>query len=217
MRGQDTQVTASRIKAIHDDIRAGRLLSKPGTLLVAPVPPTAPEPEPPPQRTPEYTRISIGEWARLASGRSAYVPPSSPAPLPAPEATTTSRGLTIAIDGTGIGSGVVDRLKHLGIPHTPVVFGGKPATSKASLYDDRAAEMYWRLREALQAGELALTRDEKLFAQLIQIEWGVQDDKTIKVFKQGREKSRPSPDRADALALAWEARRLAHRGPGIYF
>ncbi len=58
----------------------------------------------------------------------------------------------------------------------------------------------------------------KLWAQLTQIEWELESDKVIRVYKRGFSEQAPSPDLADGLALAVEAR-LSSRldNLGIYF
>ena len=72
------------------------------------------------------------------------------------------------------------------------------------------------LRERLQAGEIALLEDRKLWAQLTQLEWEQESDRAIRVYKRGRERTAPSPDRADALALAVEAQLRGQRGLGLW-
>ncbi len=57
----------------------------------------------------------------------------------------------------------------------------------------------------------------KLWAQLTQVEWELESDKAIQVHKRGLTDNAPSPDMADALALAVEARHGAERSVGIFF
>ena len=118
-------------------------------------------------------------------------------------------GMVIAVDDGGLGGMVVPRLRELGISARPVQFGGRPDGRRADYFRNRGSEMYWNLREALRDGKLSMAYEPKLFSQLLRIEWELQSDKAIWVHKRGVKERAPSPDRADALALAWEAKRLA--------
>ena len=69
----------------------------------------------------------------------------------------------------------------------------------------KGSELFWLLRIAIQNGHLALPEDPKLHSQLTQIEYVVESDRAIRVYKQGLKDRFPSPDLADALALALEA------------
>ena len=72
-------------------------------------------------------------------------------------------------------------------------------------------EMFWMVRKALLAGTLAIPPDSKLRSQLTGIEYDVESDRAIRVHKQGKKKQSASPDLADALALAVEARNRGRR------
>lgn len=73
----------------------------------------------------------------------------------------------------------------------------------ASLYYNLRSQMYWQLREDLQAGRLALPQDEQLLLELVSINWRphlglVRVEEKDNIRKRlGR-----SPDKMDALALA---------------
>lgn len=75
------------------------------------------------------------------------------------------------------------------------------------------AEMYWRFREALDptSGEnIALPPDERLTAELTAGRWIPKGD-AIQVEDKGeiRQRLGSSPDRADAVVMAWQYRKLA--------
>ena len=125
-------------------------------------------------------------------------------------------GLSIAVDDGGVGGGVVDRLRELGVPVHAVKFGAAPDGRSSVHFKNKLSEMYWVLKEQLQAGRLALPDDRRLIAQLTQLEWEVESDRAIRVYKRGREKTASSPDRADALALAVEAQRRGQHGAGVW-
>ena len=104
-----------------------------------------------------------------------------------------------------------------------VKFGASPDGRSSVHFKNKLAEMYWRLRERLEAGTLRLPRDGsltgngKLAAQLAQLEWEVESDRVIRVHKRGLAGHAASPDIADALALALEAQARAERGAGVWF
>ena len=124
--------------------------------------------------------------------------------------------LSIAVDDGGVGGGVVDRLRELDVPVHAVKFGGRADGHGAVHFRNKLSEMYWRLRRKLEAGELSLVEDTKLMAQLTQVEWELESDRAIRIHKRGKAKALPSPDRADALALALEAQALGDQGAGLW-
>ncbi len=125
-------------------------------------------------------------------------------------------GLAIAVDDGGVGGGVVDRLREQDVPVTPVKFGASPEGRSAGHFVNRLAQLYWNLREWLEQGRLSLPDDARLTAQLTQVQWTHMSDRAIRVYKRGKRNDLPSPDRADALALAVEAMRLRQQGPGVW-
>ena len=131
--------------------------------------------------------------------------------------------VAVAVDDGGVGGGVVDRLRELDVRVYAVKFGASPDGRSSVHFKNKLAEMYWRLRERLEAGALclprgaALTAGGKLAMQLAQIEWEVESDRVIRVHKRGLAGHAPSPDVADALALALEAQARAERGAGVWF
>lgn len=108
----------------------------------------------------------------------------------------------IRVDVGGVGAGVVDRLKQLGHPVTPVHFGGGPDDKKR--FKNRRAELFWLLRDALEKGELALPDDEELVADLSALRYTFDQTGRIQLESKDdvRKRLGRSPDRADAVALA---------------
>jgi hypothetical protein len=124
----------------------------------------------------------------------------------------------IYVDGTGVGGGVVDRLKEvlnsqersekLGHRVREINNGGKSELEPRRFFNIRA-EMYWHLRERLRPdGEkylkLRIPDDDELKAQLAGIKIGYASDGRLKIESKDDMKSRglKSPDKADALCLA---------------
>ncbi len=108
------------------------------------------------------------------------------------------------VDETGVGAGVVDRLKQLGYPVTPVNFGSKPDGMTNAKVANKRAEMWVRMKEWLN-GVSAIPDDAQLAAQLTAVEYKHDANNAILLEKKEDMKRRglPSPDRADALALTF--------------
>ena len=111
----------------------------------------------------------------------------------------------LAVDVGGPGGGVADRLRELGYAVEPVHFGGGAAEPER--FKNRRAELFWRLREALERGTAALAEDDDVRADLSALRYQFTADGRILV--EGKDEVRRrlgrSPDRADALALALAA------------
>ncbi len=107
------------------------------------------------------------------------------------------------VDETGVGAGVVDRLKQLGYPVAPVNFGSKPDGMTEAKVANKRAEMWVRMREWLNGG--AIPDDTQLAAQLTAVEYKHDANNAILLEKKEDMKRRglPSPDRADALAITF--------------
>lgn len=113
----------------------------------------------------------------------------------------------IAVDETGVGAGVVDRLKMMGAPVLGVPFGGKPLghirLSGGEKVANRRAEMWAIMREWLAIG--AIPDDEDLFDDLIGVEYGfnVRDEILLEKKEHMKERGLASPDNGDGLALTF--------------
>jgi hypothetical protein len=123
----------------------------------------------------------------------------------------------VFVDGTGVGGGVVDRLRQLGVPVLDVQFGAKPDGLRVGLADgvsfaNKRAEIWGLMREWLKTG--AIPNDPELRDQLIGVEYSytgnqfnaIQLERKEDMKKRGLE----SPDIADALALTFSLPVVAH-------
>jgi len=107
-----------------------------------------------------------------------------------------------AVDDTGLGGGVTDRLNEQGFPVLPVNFG--ESAQDKDRFVNRRTELWWNLREAIRAGRLKLPADPQLHADLTNVKYGMDSAGRIKLEPKDAIKKRlgRSPDRGDALALA---------------
>lgn len=108
----------------------------------------------------------------------------------------------VRVDVGGVGAGVADRLRQLGVPVEAVHFGGGAADP--SRFRNRRAEMAWGLREGLEAGVVALPEDDALFADLGSLRYFFTQDGRIQLESKDEVRARVgrSPDRGDAVMLA---------------
>jgi hypothetical protein len=110
------------------------------------------------------------------------------------------------VDADGIGGGVVDQMRASGVP--VLEFHGGQAAHDNVRFVNRRSEAFWQLREAMEAGEVDLDPDDKeLLAQLGRMRWK-QDGRhriAIETKDEMRKRGVKSPDRADAVAMAFAA------------
>ena len=104
------------------------------------------------------------------------------------------------IDATGVGAGVLDRARELGLRARPWVAAGKPL--KPDRFANVKAEHWWRVRELFRDGLVDLDpRDTVLMAQLSAQRYQLSSSGRIEMVSK-REMGGPSPDRADAAVIA---------------
>lgn len=109
----------------------------------------------------------------------------------------------VFVDGTGLGAGVVDRLSQLGVPVMGVDVGGK--ARRPAQFADLRAEIFWEVARLLREDAAAIPNDPVLVGQLLALRYDVSSTGRIRLESKSRLRRRgvPSPDRADALALAF--------------
>ncbi len=114
----------------------------------------------------------------------------------------------VFVDEGGVGAGVVDRLRQLGVPFVfGVNFGSAAerwgADGAMPLYANKRAEIWGSLKQWLEQG--AIPADAELRADLCGIEYGYSARGEIQLEKKQDMKKRglASPDLADALALTF--------------
>ena len=109
----------------------------------------------------------------------------------------------IFVDENGVGGGVCDRLKEIGAPVYGVQFGRR--APHPTRFANLRSEIFWELRRLMNARLIALPSDEILQAELLSLRYDVTSSGQVKLESKRaiRKKGMPSPDRADALALAF--------------
>jgi hypothetical protein len=145
------------------------------------------------------------------------------------DASAQYRVEAIFIDGGGVGGGVVDRCRQIGLAVTDVQFGGRSdrppiGQDRPVGFANKRAEMWANMKEWLRGG--AVDNDPELIADLTGVEYGyvLRDGRDAIQLERKEDMKRRglvSPDNGDALALtfAYPALMTRHRNrrAGRYF
>ena len=108
----------------------------------------------------------------------------------------------VVVDDTGLGAGVTDRLKELGLRGARLLpfMGGETANDKRH-FANRAAEAWWRMRQAYVDGDLDTDDDTDLISQVSSRRYWIRSDGKIRL--ESKEDLYRSPDEADSLAMTF--------------
>ena len=112
----------------------------------------------------------------------------------------------LVVDDTGIGAGVVDRLKEVRLGDTRLVayIAGLKANDETH-FTNRLAEVWWAMRESYLSRELDIDDDDALIGQVSSRQYKVLSNGRIRL--QSKDNMYRSPDEADALAMTFAAPR----------
>jgi phage terminase large subunit len=130
----------------------------------------------------------------------------------------------VGVDDAGVGGGVVDILKQDSRASGRLMpFNAGAAPRSGDDFDDLGSEAMWAIREACREAYedpkgrsgIGLPDDQELIAQLAGRTYQVTHKGRIKIEPKDelRRRGEKSPDRADALAIAWWA--AHHRPPKL--
>ena len=112
----------------------------------------------------------------------------------------------LVVDDTGVGGGVVDRLREVRVGRTrlvPFIAGQKP--NDEVHFANRLVEVWWAMRISYKSGELDTDDDAALIGQVSSRLYSVRSDGRIRL--QSKDSMYRSPDEADALAMTFAATR----------
>ena len=122
------------------------------------------------------------------------------------------KAIQAVIDDTGLGGGVTDRLREVKrelnlskLQITPVNFAGAvPEKENVDNFSNISTYIWFKIRTALEHGEIALPNDPELISQLTARKYTITSRGQIQVESKEQMKKRglDSPDRGDALALS---------------
>ena len=117
------------------------------------------------------------------------------------EAVKRERPAQVFVDGSGIGAGVVDRLRQLNFSIVEVNGGNQSLNPR---FLNKRAEMWWEMKEFIE-GACELPKDPRLKEELTCVEYDFTDKGRIRLDRKAdiMEEWGFSPDRADALAMTF--------------
>lgn len=117
------------------------------------------------------------------------------------EAIKRERPVQVFVDGSGIGAGVVDRLRQLNFSIVDVS-GGNSSLNPRFL--NKRAEMWWEMKEFIE-GLCELPKDPRLKEELTAIEYDFTDKGRLRLDRKSdiMERYGFSPDKADSIALTF--------------
>ncbi len=113
------------------------------------------------------------------------------------------RPAEIRVDEIGVGAGVVDRLRELGHEVRGVNVANRARDDK--LFANLRAEGFWGLRERFRSGRISIPDDSQLISELTSLRYSYDSSGRIRMESKDdmRRRGLPSPDKADALMLAF--------------
>ncbi len=111
----------------------------------------------------------------------------------------------IRVDSVGVGGGVADQLRAADFPAEDVNVGVAPRN--ADKFGNLKAELYWALRDILREGAINGLDDEETISQVVGVKYQYDARGRMMIEKKEDAKKRgvSSPDRAEALLLAFTA------------
>ncbi len=109
----------------------------------------------------------------------------------------------VCVDEIGVGAGVVDRLREEG--HRVRGINVARSAHQSGLFTNLRAEGYWRLRDLFSTGEISIPRDNQLMGELAAMRYSYDSQGRVQIESKDsmRKRGLPSPDKADALMLAF--------------
>ena len=107
----------------------------------------------------------------------------------------------INIDSIGVGGGVCDRLRELGLPAVGINTAEAPGTK--GTYANLRAELWFKVKAWLEARDVKMPKDDNLVAELVSPKYKFTSSGKLQVEakEQMRKRGLASPDLADALCL----------------
>lgn len=118
----------------------------------------------------------------------------------------------VKVDVIGIGSGVADRLREEKYPVVEINVAAKARDDEA--FASLRHELWWNLRERFQRGEICGPLDDVTMGQLSSIRYRYDSRHTQPVIESkddARKRGVKSPDRAEAMMLAFAPGKTIHK------
>lgn len=116
----------------------------------------------------------------------------------------------VIVDEPGVGGGVIDELRHRGIPVTPYNGGqalvkGRDPEDEVRMFMNRRARDFWVVRRKLELNELPLPDDDVLISQAASVRYEYSENQKIVIESKQKITDRlgpeASPDRIDVIVM----------------
>ena len=118
----------------------------------------------------------------------------------------------ICVDSIGLGGGVCDRLRELGLPAVGINTSESPASKQT--YLNLRAELWYKCKAWLEARDCALPKDDELLAELVAAKYKFTSSGKIQLESKDamRKRGLRSPDLADAFCLTFAVEAMTMAG-----
>lgn len=115
----------------------------------------------------------------------------------------SERPAEILVDSIGLGAGVVDRLRELGLPSRGINVSESPALGNT--YRNLRAELWHKAKAWLEKRDCRLPKDERLISELATVRYSFTSNGKIQIESKDeiRKRGLNSPDLADAFVLTF--------------
>jgi hypothetical protein len=112
---------------------------------------------------------------------------------------------SIMVDSIGLGAGVVDRLKELGLPAVGINVSESPSFSPNQTYANLKAELWYKCKAWFEKRDCRIPDDSRLTAELATVRYTFSSTGKTRVESKEDIKKRglKSPDCADSLILTF--------------
>ena len=109
----------------------------------------------------------------------------------------------VVVDQIGVGAGVVDRLQEQSFPVRGINVARRVCQER--LFTNLRSEGYWQLLELFASGEIVIPNDNQLIGELAALRYSFDSQGRIQMEGKDsmRQRGLPSPNKADALMLAF--------------
>ena len=117
--------------------------------------------------------------------------------------TSTEKPEEIFVDAIGLGAGVADRLRELGLPAYAINVSESPAMGDT--YLNLRAELWYKAKGWLEGRDVRLPKDDRLKSELTTLRYTYTSSGKVKIESKADLKKRgvASPDAADAFVLTF--------------
>ena len=116
---------------------------------------------------------------------------------------TDEKPVEIFVDSIGLGAGVVDRLRELGLPAYGINVAESP--SMGTQYLNLRSELWYKAKNWLEGRDVRIPRDPGLRSELVTVRYSYSSNGRVKIESKRDLKKRgvASPDSADAFVLTF--------------